>query len=410
MSTGGWSGNPGRVEESAGDPAEKELGLRRQIDRIFQSVPIEKLDQALLRTLINNTQSSCGLIGYVSSSGSLVVSASHQMLVRHVDSKGDIVISREQWLEQWAEALKKRRVVVVNDPIENPLDDTHLRNSMVIPIAYREHTLGLVHLGDAEPGYTAELAETVGAVGTQLAPLVYCRAMWDREMRSRIQVEYDMKSASDRALLYLTVMSHDIRNQLQGIVASTSLLHDLDQQKVHQPLLDAIDRCVTRCVSLISKVEIAEELNSVPLRRRSLVSALRTTVQELSEKYRDAIVEVRYHADNAIVRADEFLEELLWNLLENAVIHNPHDTKRVWIVLREEKGGFEVSVADNGTGIVDDDKALLFSLSRRLHGVGLPQVCHMTDKYGGTIEVRDRVEGDPAKGADFRLWLPTIAI
>ena len=409
MSTGGWSGNPTGADESTGDPAEKELGLRRQIDRIFQSVPIEKLDQALLRTLINNTQSNCGFIGYVSGSGSLVVSAVHQMFLKLVDSRGNIVINKEQWLEQWTAALRRREVVVVNEPLENPLDGVRLRNSLVIPIAYREHNLGLVHLGDTESGYTAEVAEMVGAVGTHLAPLVYSRAMWDREMRSRIQTEHDGKSASDRTLLYLAVMSHDVRNQLQGILASTSLLHSLDLEKGQQTLLDAIDQCVGRCVSLISKVEMTEELSSAPLRRRSLVTALKTAVQELSGKYSDVVVEVRYYADNATVRADEFLERLLWNLLENAVIHNPREPRHVWVVLKEENDGYEISVADNGTGIVDEDKTVLFALSRRMHGVGLPQACHLTDKYGGTIEVRDRVENDPAQGADFRLWLPKIS-
>jgi signal transduction histidine kinase len=175
-------------------------------------------------------------------------------------------------------------------------------------------------------------------------------------------------------------------------------------------LVEAIDRCVGRCAKLISKVEIIEELNSVSLKRRSLIAALKTSVQELSEKYADAVVEVRYHTENAVVRADEFLEDLLWNILENAILHNHRTSRRVWILVGEEKGGFQVSVADNGAGIPNSDKAILFDVSRRLHGVGIPQICHLADKYGGTIEVRDRVDGDHTQGTEFRLWLPRVEI
>ncbi|MEE9540226.1 MAG: ATP-binding protein [Candidatus Thorarchaeota archaeon] len=49
----------------------------------------------------------------------------------------------------------------------------------------------------------------------------------------------------------------------------------------------------------------------------------------------------------------------MMNLLENAVIHNIKSPKRVWITLRKAKGGYGISIADNGLGISDEKKGNL---------------------------------------------------
>jgi signal transduction histidine kinase len=93
-------------------------------------------------------------------------------------------------------------------------------------------------------------------------------------------------------------------------------------------------------------------------------------------------------------------------VIENAIIHNPEESKRVWVTLTEERGGFEVSVADNGEGVPDSMKDVLFDQERRYGGLGLHQAKRILAKYGGKIEVADRVPGVPSKGALFRLWFP----
>jgi len=112
--------------------------------------------------------------------------------------------------------------------------------------------------------------------------------------------------------------------------------------------------------------------------------------------------------DNALIEADQFLEQLLGNLIENAIEHNPREERIVWISLRESGEGYEIAVGDNGQGISGSLKAAIFDLSRRYGGVGLHQTKHICDKYGGRIDVRDRVKGEPTKGAEFVVWLPKI--
>ena len=110
-----------------------------------------------------------------------------------------------------------------------------------------------------------------------------------------------------------------------------------------------------------------------------------------------------------MVYADQALSQLIWNLIENAVIHNPkpENEKAVTISGSISEDTFTLSVIDNGAGIVDEKKKDLFNPSRRYGGVGLHLVRRLAEKYGSAPRVRDRVEGHPEEGLridiDFKL-------
>jgi C4-dicarboxylate-specific signal transduction histidine kinase len=110
----------------------------------------------------------------------------------------------------------------------------------------------------------------------------------------------------------------------------------------------------------------------------------------------------------AMVMADEFLERLIWIVIENAYVHNPSADRHVWLDLRSESGGYTVSVGDNGPGIANGLKKSLFDPTRRPGGVGLHLARHIVNKYGGRLTFGDRVEGKPDKGAEFMIWLPEM--
>ena len=129
--------------------------------------------------------------------------------------------------------------------------------------------------------------------------------------------------------------------------------------------------------------------------KRSLIAAVKHSLAKFSRRYENALVEIRYHTDEAVVHADDSLEVFLGNLLENAIIHNPRDTKRVWVLIERRDNGYEVSIADNGPGV-----------SQREADQNQDDIAR---KYGGHVEVRSRIVGDPSKGTDFRLWLPSAA-
>ena len=89
---------------------------------------------------------------------------------------------------------------------------------------------------------------------------------------------------------------------------------------------------------------------------RSLTKAITASVQSINQRFKTAKVDCEFKEKRAIMNADRFLETLFIYLLENAIIHNPRDDKKVWIKLRKDSSGFEISISDNGLGIDDDRK------------------------------------------------------
>ncbi len=73
-----------------------------------------------------------------------------------------------------------------------------------------------------------------------------------------------------------------------------------------------------------------------------------------------------------------------------------------------------VSVEDNGPGIPDAMKDVIFDRFRRGNtrahgtGLGLYLVKTLVESYGGKVMVDDRVNGDPTKGTRFVVMLPTV--
>jgi signal transduction histidine kinase len=107
-----------------------------------------------------------------------------------------------------------------------------------------------------------------------------------------------------------------------------------------------------------------------------------------------------------VVRADDYLEFLFMNILENAVVHNDKRTRHVWVRETEVGRGYEVLISDNGPGLTEPKKESLFDPERRFGGVGVHQAMSIVRKYHGRISVHDRMTEDPGQGAEFLIWLP----
>ena len=217
----------------------------------------------------------------------------------------------------------------------------------------------------------------------------------------------ELKAAVETSMLYLDLMGHDIRNQLQAITMSADLLSNIAQNPEGERLLEYVISAADACDALIDKVHATEHLLSVPLGDVSLKEALEQTLDLFRRKHHKAEVTVDYGGLDPVVRADPYFENLLRELLENAVKHNPKKAKQVWVRLTQRDDGFEIAVSDNGPGMSKKMKLSLFDLEKRLGGVGAQQVKHIVDKYRGHIIVVDRVEDNPKQGVEIRVWLPS---
>src|SRR4030095_9169042 len=112
----------------------------------------------------------------------------------------------------------------------------------------------------------------------------------------------------------------------------------------------------------------------------------------------------------------DWLQQVLWNLLINAVKFTPRDG-RVQVQLQRVSSHVEIVVSDTGQGIAPDVLPHVFerfqqggSTSTRRHpglGLGLALVRHLVELHGGTVEAFSAGEG---RGSVFTVKLPAAIV
>ena len=212
----------------------------------------------------------------------------------------------------------------------------------------------------------------------------------------------ELKQAETEVHFLLDLLLHDIGNQLQLILAGGDFLTpEADKAQIERSRRYILDGA-NRCLELIQKVRRAEESKEEPLRPINIARVIRTEA-ELLYKQRGVPIDLGDMPEKIQVMGDQAASQLIWNLLENAVVHNNMDPGNKLVKVRGRVYGdtFSLSISDNGPGLSDSKKGELFDPSRRYGGVGLHLVRRLVEKYAGTIEVTDRVKGKPEHGLKF---------
>ena len=129
-------------------------------------------------------------------------------------------------------------------------------------------------------------------------------------------------------------------------------------------------------------------------------------------------IDLRTHfeAPDAIVRGDvERLQQILWNLLANAVKFTPQ-RGMINVYLKRRDKMAEITIEDSGPGIPPDFLPRIFDRfsqadgsSTRKHGglgLGLAIVRHLVELHGGTVSAGNRDDG----GAVLTVSLPAVEL
>ena len=227
-----------------------------------------------------------------------------------------------------------------------------------------------------------------------------------RDVSSLKLTQEELSATSKIAMLYLDLMGHDLRNLLQAIMISTNLLGSSVNDAASLRLLYEISGCVEECDELISTVLATKDLLKIPLEKVSLDAVLNTCANNLTEIYRNAVISVKTLEIESFVAADRFINLLLSNLIDNAIKHNHKESPKVWVSIQPTENGFAVHVADDGPGVHDEMKEVLFDPGSRVGGVGIHQSIQIAEKYGGTIKVKDRVDKEWQQGAEIIISFP----
>ncbi len=168
-------------------------------------------------------------------------------------------------------------------------------------------------------------------------------------------------------------------------------------------------------VKKLTKIGIMDSKEFVPVNLSDVLRKVVSGITTSSPKRVGIKLDV---PEEAYIRANPLVEELFVNLLTNAVKYDPHEEVEIDVqvnrVIDREHPAWKVCVSDNGYGVPDDKKAMLFQKYVRLKpdtkisgsGLGLSICRALADKFSGRIWVEDRVPGKSELGARFCVVFP----
>ena len=241
-----------------------------------------------------------------------------------------------------------------------------------------------------------------------------------REQMIRAEAEAANRAKDE----FLSVLSHELRTPLNAILGWSGMLRQrtLSQDKVLRAL-ETIER------NAKSQAQLIEDILDIS---RIITGKLRLQVRpvNLVPVIESAIESVRLAAEAKSIRLESVLDsqaglllgdanrlqQVLWNLLSNALKFTPKDG-RVEIRLQRVNSHAEITVSDTGLGISSDFLPFVFDRFRQHDssttrtygglGLGLAIVRQLVELHGGTVTV---VSPGIGQGTTFTVTLPAMII
>jgi signal transduction histidine kinase len=224
----------------------------------------------------------------------------------------------------------------------------------------------------------------------------------------------------EQQLAFLAGVAHELRNPLSALKLSTALTGraPLTPERVERTLA-LVGRQVERLDRMVGDLLDATRIEAGKLELRPEVRDARELAREVVELYLsgESGHALRLVLPDApvLVRADAArLEQVLHNLVSNALKYSPAGS-RVDVDVRREGGEALLVVTDQGIGISEQEKRLLFAPFQRAGnarqrapgvGLGLSVARRIVEAHGGRIEVDSR----PGVGSAFRVRLPLAPV
>lgn len=240
-------------------------------------------------------------------------------------------------------------------------------------------------------------------------------------LTSRVREQEQLRLMAEKEKMradLLRAVSHDLRTPLTSIVGATGAILDnsLPAEKQRELLLDvnADAQWLLRMIENLLTITRMSDTHH----------PLQTTTEVVEDVIAEAVIKFQKHFEGISVETDMsedvlladmdavLIEQVISNLMENAVYHGKHTTR---ILIRAERNSNNVviTVSDNGAGISKEKLQKLFegssenstSKSADSHkhmGIGLSVCKSIIRAHGGQMKAYNNHDG----GASFSFTLP----
>lgn len=209
-------------------------------------------------------------------------------------------------------------------------------------------------------------------------------------------------------------VSHELKTPLTAISGYSELIEngmatDADVQR----FADEIHKNSKRLLTLINDIIRLSELDvsepSLITQEVDLYDIARTCVNMLQINGEKHDISISLRGTSCKINANrEMMEELVYNLCDNAIrYNNAGGSVKVWV--SQEEGHVVLSVSDTGIGIPKEDQERIFERFYRVDksrskstggtGLGLAIVKHIVEQHSARLEIRSEL----GKGTEIKV-------
>ena len=220
---------------------------------------------------------------------------------------------------------------------------------------------------------------------------------------------------------FLGLISHKLRTPLTIITLYASMLQQGKMGPLNEKQQKAIDVISKDSFELIRLVEqllgfttIYGQKFAYSKETIELKSQLPLITDQIIRRSKNKKIELNVDCQEGgkLEMNKAYFDQIIGNLIENAIKFNDKDTAKISIIAKKIPGRVEISVTDNGPGIPNEEHERIFEKFYQVEkyftgqvegvGLGLAIVKKLIEREGGEI----RVESKLGQGATFIFTLP----
>ncbi len=318
--------------------------------------------------------------------------------------------------------FKNGEVYSTNDLEHDPYVNRKLRdvvkadNAIFCPVKTEDKTLGVVVATNRPGGFGHEEVDAITSLA-DAASLLISNARLYAMLTGTVE---ELRRASRLKDHFLQNVNHELRTPLTAIVGWTDLLEEekVDEATLRRGLKQVRQSARVLLALIDDLLDLARmdrgalSLELRPVQLAEVIQRSLDTVRLMAEARGVVLIQAPLPESMIAVRADSLrLQQVLWNLLANAIKFTPRHG-RVIVRVDRERERYLVRVEDDGIGIPEAELPHIFERFRQVDGsatrrhpgmgIGLSLARSLVELHGGTIWA----ESLSGRGSRFTFSLP----
>ncbi len=230
----------------------------------------------------------------------------------------------------------------------------------------------------------------------------------NKEMEKRFQaITANHESQDSMRQQFTANVSHELKTPLTSVSGYAELIRDglVEGENISRfagKIFDESQRMITLVGDIIKLSQFDEKDINVKIERIELLNLCRTVISGLESLANKQDVTINLSGDNVEINGAELIvEEIIHNLVKNAIKYNKPGGK-VDVSVKQCLDGIELSVADTGIGIPEEDIEHIFERFYRVDkshskdiggtGLGLSIVKHGAMFHNASISIESKVD------------------